>query len=632
MAQTDRPGTLIPAAALVALLFIDVLRIWLPAVLVGLDLAPLGRAGLVVGVTLVAPLVASALPRHLVTGTWVGTLGLLLLTRILLQTNVGGVALAVVASVAVIAATLAIAVLARSDHRASTIRLSLLVGFAAAATIHTGLAMTDLAWRTGVLSWATLLVQLGATAAAAWRIRTTLTASEDPGGASGWPWWMLGPILLLLWVLVLVPGRFATATRWSDPWIAFAVVSAAGIAVVAVLFGRWIGHSLAGPIGAGLTLVGTTGALQADSVLAVLSQFALAAGLGLVLAATERVPRTLPPRRAGVAAAGFPALFCVLALTYYAAYGVLVTFPNRLVLLLIALLVAVAGLVAGAARDAGVPWTRDAVIRPLTGTVVATVTFALLASLLVNGPVRGPGAPGVGDEPIRVALVNLQSGFDGDGRFAVPQVAEMLAEHDPDIVVLNEVDRGWLVTGGHDTLRQLSGALEMSYVFGPSADEVWGNAILSRYPVSEVAVERLPRGRDPMDRSQLVAVIQVTEESQIAVIATHLGQVDQQGDTRLPQARSVAATLVRLRDRGVPVVLAGTLYAEPGSAELGTMTDAARSVLPEGHPTWPADSPEFQFSHILTTGELRVREQQVVDVQLSQHLPVITTLELIPLP
>jgi endonuclease/exonuclease/phosphatase family metal-dependent hydrolase len=630
LAQTDRPGTLIPAAALVALLFIDVLRIWLPAVLVGLDLTPVGRAGVVVGVTIVAPIVASVLPRRLVTGTWVGTLGLLLFTRLLLQTDIGGVTLAVVASVAVMAATLMIAVLARSDLRPSTTRLSLFVGFAAAATVHTGLAMTDLAWRTGFLSWATLLVQLGVTAAAAWRLRTTLTASDEPGSGAGWPWWLLGPILLLLWLLVLVPGRLATATRWSDPWIAFTVVSAAGFGVAAVLVGRWIGHSLAGPIGAGLVLVGTTGALQAHSTLAVLSQFTLAAGLGLVLAATERVPRTLPPRRTGIAAAGFPALFCVLALAYYAAYGVVVPFPNRLVLLLIALFVGVAGLVAGAARDASVPWTRDAVTRPLTGTAVATITLGLLASFLVGGPVRGPGSPGAEGDPIRVALVNLQSGFDGDGRFSIPKVADMLAEHDPDIVVLNEVDRGWLVTGGHDTLRQVSGALGMSYVFGPSADEVWGNAILSRYPVSEAVVERLPRGRDPMDRSQLVAVLQVTEESQIAIIATHLGQVDQQGDTRLPQARSVAATLVRLRDRGVPVVLAGTLYAEPGSAELGTMTDAARSVLPDGHPTWPAAAPEFQFGHILTTADLRVRDQQVVDVQLSDHLPVITTLELIP--
>jgi endonuclease/exonuclease/phosphatase family metal-dependent hydrolase len=265
--------------------------------------------------------------------------------------------------------------------------------------------------------------------------------------------------------------------------------------------------------------------------------------------------------------------------------------------------------------------------------VAVVVAAALLGGMagLVSPPVTAlRPTPGASDAPIRVALYNLQMGFDAEGRFAIDDQAAVLADLAPDIVVLNEVDRGWLVTGGRDTLRQLSGALGMAYVFGPSSDEVWGNAILSRYPITEVAVERLPRGRDPMDRSQLIAVVEVVEEAPIAVVATHLAQVDQQGDTRLPQARSVAATLVRLRDRGVPVVLAGTLYAEPGSAELGTITDSARATLPEGDPTWPADAPEYQIGHILSTDDLRMRDHQVLGVPHSDHLPVIVTIDLPP--
>lgn len=168
----------------------------------------------------------------------------------------------------------------------------------------------------------------------------------------------------------------------------------------------------------------------------------------------------------------------------------------------------------------------------------------------------------------------------------------------------------------------------MPYVFGPAADEVWGNAILSRYPISEVRVERLPRGRDAMARSQLIAVLDVREDQRIAVIATHLSHVDVQGDTRLPQARSIAGTVARLRDRGVPVIVAGDLNAGPDDPELATFGDLARSAVPAGNPTFPSTAPEVQIDHILISEQFEVTGSSVPQILHSDHLPVFVTLQL----
>lgn len=628
MADTDRPGVFIPAAALVSLLLVDTLRVWFPAVLIGIDASAPTRGTLAIGVATLAPLVAWAVPRRAVPGAWLGSVGLLLLARLLLQGNLGLTGQAIASSVALTAAGVAIGILASGARSSATTRFSVLIGFAAAGAIHAGLGMTDLAWRDGAAAWLTLLVQLGATGAAAWTLRSSLLTGADRSDAA-WPWWLFGPILLLLGVLVLVPGRVATSTRWSDPWVAAVIVVAAGLLVVAVLIGRWLGPSLAGPAGAALTLVGTAGSLQTTSVVAVISQLCLAAGLGLVVASCDRVQGELPPRRLAVAAAGIPTVFCLLAVAYYAGYGVNVAFPNRIVLLLVSALVAIGALWAGAARDADALRERG-LLRQVANATAATASLALLAALSVDGAERGPAEVGSPDAPIRVVLANLHSGYDQHGRYAVDRLGDMLAEQEPDIVVLNEVDRGWMVTGGRDTLRQLSGTLGMSYVFGPAADEVWGNAILSRYPVTESTVERLPRGAEPMDRTQLIAVIEVAPEDQIAVIATHLSEVDRQGDTRLPQARSIAATMVRLRDRGVPVLLAGSLNAEPDDAEWTTLTDTTRSVLPRGHPTRPASDPTDQVDHILTTEEFRLRDAEVLEVELSERRPMVAVLELMP--
>jgi endonuclease/exonuclease/phosphatase family metal-dependent hydrolase len=628
VARTERPGLFIPAASLVALLLFDVLRVWLPSVFLSVGTSELAFGVVTISVTAIAPLVAGLLPRSATVPAWTISIGLLLVGRLALQIVDSGPWQLAASSVALLGASIAIGILAGAGGSAATTRFSVLLGVAASSTIHVGLAMTDLAWRTGFSAWAVTLVLLGATGASAWQLRSEMERDDDRVDAS-WPWWLLGPIILLLSLLVLVPGRVATATRWSDPWIAATVVTAAGLLVLSVLVGRWLRPSVAGPVGAGLTLAGTAGALQAASGVAVASQLGLAVGLGLVVSACDQIPGHDEPRAVpvAIAGAGFPLVLVLLSALYYAGNGLAMPFPNRLVLLVVSVVVAIAALSAGAQRDADLPREPDVAGR-LLAVAGATTAFAILAAVSVSGAERTPGEPGEPGDELRVALVNLQMGYDPNGRLTIHEVGDMLAEHDPDIVVLNEVDRGWMTTGGRDTLRQLSGDLGLAYVFGPAADEVWGNAVLSRYPVAEAIVERLPRGRDTMSRSQLIAVIEVAPDERVAVIATQLSDVDVQGDTRLPQVRSIVATVARLQERGVPVILAGDLRAEPSDAELTTLADFASSVLPDGHPTWPSWAPERQVDHILTDARLRVREAEVLDAEWSAHRPILTVLEL----
>lgn len=628
MAGSDRPGTLIPAAALVALLLFDLLRVWLPSLLFTVEMSTWGRITIALVVTAVAPIVVGMVPKLARRDAWMASVGILVLARLSLQLDVGGAWMLVASSIAVIAAALALGVLSGLGRYNGDLRFSVLTGFAASGVIHAGLGMTDLIWRSGALAWGATLVLLLATGYTAWQLETPDTPEEERGAAR-WPWWLFGPILLLLGSLVFVPGRIASAVHWSDPVVAATTVVAAGFLLVAVTVGRWFGPATSGPAGAALTLVGTAGALQPTSWVAVASQLCLAAGLGLLAASMDRVRGTARPASVAAAVAGFPMVFLLLAILFYLPYGISLPFPNRAVLLLAAVGLSAGGIWAGAAREREVIRERG-ILRRVANAMAVTAVFALLAGSLVGSSERGPAASSEPGEPIRVALVNVQSGFEPDGRLGIHRLGEQLAAEDPDIVILNEVDRGWLATGGRDTLRQLSAHLELSYVFGPAADEMWGNAILSRYPVAEWTVERLPRGSDPMGRSQLIAVLDVTAQQQIAVIATQLSEVDGQGDTRLPQARALAATMVRLQERDVPVLIGGTLHAGPESAELESLTDSTRSVLPQGHPTWPAADPEHQLGHILTTEELRLRDARVLETDLTDHQPIITLLDLAP--
>ena len=69
-------------------------------------------------------------------------------------------------------------------------------------------------------------------------------------------------------------------------------------------------------------------------------------------------------------------------------------------------------------------------------------------------------------------------------------VAEVLRE--ADVALLSEVDRGWYLNGGQDQLSILARLLDRDSAFAPAADPVWGDAVLSRFPIEEAVGTPLP--------------------------------------------------------------------------------------------------------------------------------------------
>ncbi|HLI50685.1 MAG TPA: endonuclease/exonuclease/phosphatase family protein, partial [Thermomicrobiaceae bacterium] len=122
---------------------------------------------------------------------------------------------------------------------------------------------------------------------------------------------------------------------------------------------------------------------------------------------------------------------------------------------------------------------------------------------------------------ITVMTYNIQTGFDRDEAWNLAQTADTIAAAHPDIVVLQEVSRGWLVTSSVDEALWLSRRLDMPVVFGPSSeDSLWGNAILTRAPVLSAS------NRDYTTTSNLrrgvLEVELATRAGKLAVFGTHL--------------------------------------------------------------------------------------------------------------
>ncbi len=530
--------------------------------------------------------------------------------------------------------------------------VGLVTGLAAGTVLHAVLGTDDLVWRTGALAGAAQIL-LGLTFLA------TVLLSR-PAGGHGVPARYLaavGPALLLYGVLTGATARAGAGTLPAP--VAVGLVTAAGVAAVLLaarprLTGTpWL-PALALPVLVALmfptvTHGGVPGlAAWYGPFAQSLAALALAGCLGWAANRTPNDgPRPDPPHtpadsagsatlRHGLAAgAGF--LGCGgLLFGYYAAYDADLGFPNGILLLVAALWLAMATApwrtgpwrtgpwrAASDGSDGSAPAARAGVLVPAV-TLILAVAAGAGAALAVPGPGPGPAHIGGGrataSSAVRLVTYNIRMGFDLRGRFAVHRVADALRAQHPDVVLLNEVDRGWLLNGGHDDLALLAERLDLPYVFSPAADPVWGDAVLTRLPVRRVRAVPLP-AEGPTGAQALGVVLDVGGR-QLGVVATHF-----QPDGNRPALRQARAAAALLRQLGDRVVLAGDLNSLPGSPAIAVLRDAGL-VTDRAPASYPADRPVKHIDHILTSSGVLSRDVVAVGTTASDHVPVAVTLEI----
>ena len=686
------------ALALGIVVLLDLLRVWLPAIITIFGRAAETPAELLGGFALAWFLVALAAPplvRRLGPRP-VGLVaaGALAAARLALTAAPGGQPQLWLACAGLLAGLVWLAATAARTERPVP---GLALGLAIAAVGHALLGTEDLVWRGGPLGWSlSVLLVLAFLAAAAapdgWfpgsrrgpaaphapaaSIGSTPTRSASTGAASTGPatgstgrraWLVVGPALLVAGQLALAPALWSASSSYGHASSDFPGLGRPpeGIASAfpAYAVGLFLAAALTRPP-AWLGRVAWPAALLAGTALFAADRPAwlgpacllAAVGLGGCLARTDSAapsavvsasgagatghrgsaapgdpsgaasgPDTAAARtaHAGDARRGYPAvggmlLFAVASVAYYAAYDL--GYPNGWVP------VATAGLIAVLAA------TGPAQAAPLLTGYPRRLTALLLALLavLAGGLYRPPGTatrPATPPAAVRVLAYNVRMGFGLDGRFDLDALARAVGGARPDVVLLSEVDRGWLLNGGHDLLALLARRLRMPYVFAPAADPLWGDAVLSRFPVRSGRTRPLAAHGAPTGAQALGVTLDLGGR-ELAVVATHLQPPPGRGP--VAQAREVAAFATRYA-AGRPLVLAGDLNTEPGDAAFGEfvragLVDALAAARPL--PTSPADDPREQIDHVLVSPGLAAGAVAAPRTTASDHLPVAVTLTL----
>ena len=89
----------------------------------------------------------------------------------------------------------------------------------------------------------------------------------------------------------------------------------------------------------------------------------------------------------------------------------------------------------------------------------------------------------------RILSYNIHRAIGLDRRFQPARIMQVLREHDPDIVLLQEVDKGVPRSREMDMAAELADLLDYPHVTAGYNVKLrrgsYGNATLSRYPIAE---------------------------------------------------------------------------------------------------------------------------------------------------
>jgi len=178
---------------------------------------------------------------------------------------------------------------------------------------------------------------------------------------------------------------------------------------------------------------------------------------------------------------------------------------------------------------------------------------------------------------MRVMTWNLWWRF-GPWEARQPAILETIRRVDPDVVCLQEV---WESRDGKSQPRDLADALGFQYVAAAGlgldlAEDSFGNAILSRWPIAGGKARGLPapEGLDEM-RSVLRADID-GPNGPVQVFCTHLNWRLDQSHVRQQQVSSIGDfVMTSVDERTYPPILCGDFNAEPEADEIRRLTGYA---------------------------------------------------------
>ncbi|TNM38417.1 hypothetical protein FHP29_14240 [Nocardioides albidus] len=249
-------------------------------------------------------------------------------------------------------------------------------------------------------------------------------------------------------------------------------------------------------------------------------------------------------------------------------------------------------------------------------------------------PPTVPTCPTPAPLQLTVMTLNIHYGTGHGGRIELDRIAEEIRGWNPDVVLLQEVDKGRPVSGNLDQAAALGAKTGLQHVYGANSRNTGagprGNAILTRFPVTAATNTHLPMAGGKELRGLLHARLDVGGVP-VSIYASHF-------DHRSREARRVAAktALQLMAADPLPKIFGGDFNTGPDGRPIAILKGAGFGdvwAVGKGKgATVPAHRPGSRIDFILHDGWFTPLQAEVLYSTVSDHRAVWSRLQLQPPP
>lgn len=233
---------------------------------------------------------------------------------------------------------------------------------------------------------------------------------------------------------------------------------------------------------------------------------------------------------------------------------------------------------------------------------------------------------------LRVMTFNIHTGVGVDKKLDLQRIADVIIHERPDLVGLQEVDRGVRRTEGIDEIAELARMTRMDYAFGHNLDYQegqYGIAILSKSLIQKIDHRKYENRREAERRGMLRVEVDVGGRT-IDFATTHLDY--QRDDGRLFETEQLLRFLADVKN---PLIVVGDFNDEPaGGAYKLMLTKFVDSWIGSRNKadgfSYSADKPVKRIDYVFyrTSDGVRAKKAWVVRTPASDHFPVMAELEI----
>jgi endonuclease/exonuclease/phosphatase family metal-dependent hydrolase len=262
--------------------------------------------------------------------------------------------------------------------------------------------------------------------------------------------------------------------------------------------------------------------------------------------------------------------------------------------------------------------------------------FALLSSIMLllscSQRVYQTNTPAVNSLKVMSYNIHHANPPSVPGKIDLDAIAKAISDQNPDLVALQEVDVNTDRSGKINEASMLALKLGMKGLFFAKAIDHeggdYGVAILSKYPISESQIHRLPTQEGTKGEPRVLATVQVNLPGgkKIRFGSTHLDA--QKSDTnRLLQVTEINKIAAQER---LPFIIAGDLNATPESAVIKMFDTQFTRTCQDCAFTIPVINPTKAIDFIAYskgTDMEAVSHEVVPERYASDHLPIVSVLK-----